>query len=62
MNFLRDFVAKKLDTRLSDPGVVAIVDGGLGGDQHPLGYDFWCNVNCQEVMYELTERLANMWF
>ena len=60
MNFPRDFVAKKLDMRLSDLGAVTIIDKGLEDDQHPSGYDFRCNMNCQKVVYELIERLANM--
>lgn len=32
------FVAKKLDRRLSDLGATAIVERGLGDDQHPSGY------------------------
>lgn len=34
------FVAKKLDKRLLDLGATAIVEKGLGDDQHPAGYDF----------------------
>ncbi|GER27222.1 NADPH-dependent diflavin oxidoreductase 1 [Striga asiatica] len=34
-----NFVAKKLDKRLSDLGAVAIVERGLGDDQHPSGYE-----------------------
>ncbi|XP_024026130.1 NADPH-dependent diflavin oxidoreductase 1 isoform X1 [Morus notabilis] len=34
-----NFVAKKLDRRLSDLGAVAIVERGLGDDQHPSGYE-----------------------
>ena len=60
MNFPRDFVAKKLDMRLSDLRALAIIDGGLGDDQYPSGYDFRCNLNCQKVVYELIERLSNM--
>ncbi|KAF8010212.1 hypothetical protein BT93_J0985 [Corymbia citriodora subsp. variegata] len=33
------FVAKKLDKRLSDLGAQAIVERGLGDDQHPSGYE-----------------------
>lgn len=33
------FVAKKLDKRLSDLGAKAIVEKGLGDDQHPAGYE-----------------------
>lgn len=32
------FVAKKLDNRLSDLGAMAVVERGLGDDQHPSGY------------------------
>ena len=32
-----NFVAKKLDKRLRDLGAVAIVERGLGDDQHPSG-------------------------
>ncbi|XP_058009345.1 NADPH-dependent diflavin oxidoreductase 1 isoform X2 [Hevea brasiliensis] len=34
-----NFVAKKLDKRLSDLGAAAIVERGLGDDQHPSGYE-----------------------
>ncbi|KAJ8775393.1 hypothetical protein K2173_023158 [Erythroxylum novogranatense] len=34
-----NFVAKKLDRRLSDLGGVAIIEKGLGDDQHPSGYE-----------------------
>ncbi|XP_030482770.2 NADPH-dependent diflavin oxidoreductase 1 isoform X1 [Cannabis sativa] len=34
-----NFVAKKLDRRLSDLGAAAIVEKGLGDDQHPSGYE-----------------------
>ncbi|KAI5684271.1 hypothetical protein M9H77_05499 [Catharanthus roseus] len=34
-----NFVAKKLDRRLLDLGATAIVERGLGDDQHPAGYD-----------------------
>lgn len=34
-----NFVAKKLDKRLSDLGATAIVERGLGDDQHPSGYE-----------------------
>ncbi|KAL7131825.1 hypothetical protein ABFS83_12G031400 [Erythranthe nasuta] len=34
-----NFVAKKLDKRLSDLGAEAIVERGLGDDQHPSGYE-----------------------
>ncbi|KAJ9682909.1 hypothetical protein PVL29_018769 [Vitis rotundifolia] len=34
-----NFVAKKLDKRLLDLGAVAIVERGLGDDQHPSGYE-----------------------
>lgn len=34
-----NFVAKKLGRRLSDLGAVAIVERGLGDDQHPSGYE-----------------------
>ncbi|KAK6128474.1 hypothetical protein DH2020_037788 [Rehmannia glutinosa] len=33
------FVAKKLDKRLSDLGAMAIIERGLGDDQHPSGYE-----------------------
>ncbi|OMO77277.1 FAD-binding, type 1 [Corchorus olitorius] len=33
------FVAKKLDKRLSDLGATAVIDRGLGDDQHPSGYE-----------------------
>lgn len=35
---LLQFVAKKLDKRLSDLGATAVVERGLGDDQHPSGY------------------------
>lgn len=34
-----NFVAKKLDKRLSDLGGMAIIEKGLGDDQHPSGYE-----------------------
>lgn len=34
---LLQFVAKKLDKRLSDLGARAIIERGLGDDQHPSG-------------------------
>ncbi|MED6159509.1 multidrug-resistance type transporter [Stylosanthes scabra] len=34
-----NFVAKKLDKRLMDLGGTAIVERGLGDDQHPSGYE-----------------------
>ncbi|KAK7374933.1 hypothetical protein VNO80_08376 [Phaseolus coccineus] len=34
-----NFVAKKLDKRLMDLGGIAIVERGLGDDQHPSGYE-----------------------
>lgn len=34
------FAAKKLDKRLLDLGATAIVEKGLGDDQHPAGYEF----------------------
>ncbi|XP_050227357.1 NADPH-dependent diflavin oxidoreductase 1 isoform X2 [Mercurialis annua] len=34
-----NFVAKKLDRRLLDLGAMAIVERGLGDDQHPSGYE-----------------------
>ncbi|KAL7090331.1 hypothetical protein ACP275_12G034100 [Erythranthe tilingii] len=34
-----NFVAKKLDKRLLDLGAEAIVERGLGDDQHPSGYE-----------------------
>lgn len=34
---LLQFVAKKLDKRLSDLGAAAIIERGLGDDQHPSG-------------------------
>ncbi|KAJ8567480.1 hypothetical protein K7X08_019688 [Anisodus acutangulus] len=34
-----NFVAKKLDKRLSDLGAIAMVERGLGDDQHPSGYE-----------------------
>ncbi|XP_063940227.1 NADPH-dependent diflavin oxidoreductase 1 [Daucus carota subsp. sativus] len=34
-----NFVAKKLDKRLRDLGAVAIIERGLGDDQHPSGYE-----------------------
>ncbi|KAB2074060.1 hypothetical protein ES319_A07G127300v1 [Gossypium barbadense] len=34
-----NFVAKKLDKRLSDLGATAVVEKGLGDDQHPSGYE-----------------------
>lgn len=37
MYFILQFVAKKLDKRLCDLGAVAIIERGLGDDQHPSG-------------------------
>ncbi|EEF31396.1 NADPH fad oxidoreductase, putative [Ricinus communis] len=34
-----NFVAKRLDRRLSDLGATVIVERGLGDDQHPSGYE-----------------------
>lgn len=34
-----NFVAKKLDNRLLYLGATAVVERGLGDDQHPSGYD-----------------------
>ncbi|XP_057950039.1 NADPH-dependent diflavin oxidoreductase 1 isoform X2 [Malania oleifera] len=34
-----NFVAKKLDNRLSGLGATAIIERGLGDDQHPSGYE-----------------------
>ncbi|KAK4805044.1 hypothetical protein SAY86_004861 [Trapa natans] len=34
-----NFAAKKLDKRLSDLGAVALIERGLGDDQHPSGYE-----------------------
>lgn len=34
-----NFVAKKLDKRLADLGGTAIIERGLGDDQHPSGYE-----------------------
>lgn len=34
-----NFVAKKLDRRISDLGATAVVERGLGDDQHPSGYE-----------------------
>ncbi|KAI3813494.1 hypothetical protein L1987_18219 [Smallanthus sonchifolius] len=34
-----NFVAKKLDKRLADLGGTAIIEKGLGDDQHPSGYE-----------------------
>ncbi|GFP85303.1 NADPH-dependent diflavin oxidoreductase 1 [Phtheirospermum japonicum] len=35
-----NFVAKKLDKRLSDLGAMAIIERGLGDDQHPSGLNY----------------------
>ncbi|GAV75656.1 NAD_binding_1 domain-containing protein/Flavodoxin_1 domain-containing protein/FAD_binding_1 domain-containing protein [Cephalotus follicularis] len=34
-----NFVAKKLDKRLADLGATAVIERGLGDDQHPSGYE-----------------------
>ncbi|CAL5324842.1 unnamed protein product [Camellia sinensis] len=34
-----NFVAKKLDKRISDLGATTIIERGLGDDQHPSGYE-----------------------
>jgi len=36
---LLQFVAKKLDKRLTDLGGKSILERGLGDNQHPSGYD-----------------------
>jgi len=45
VNCHSQFVAKKLDKRLMDLGGTAIVERGLGDDQHPSGYGYM--LGCQ---------------
>ncbi|KAG9158822.1 hypothetical protein Leryth_013706 [Lithospermum erythrorhizon] len=55
-----NFVAKKLDNRLSKLGAKAIIERGLGDDQHPSGYegalDPWLSA-LWNVVYELSPSL-----
>lgn len=45
--FWLQFVAKKLDKRLSTLGATPIIERGLGDDQHPSGYHFhfWSSIH-----------------
>lgn len=47
--FLFQFVAKKLDKRLLDLGATALIERGLGDDQHPSGYDCMMNNDFTEL-------------
>ncbi|KAK3409369.1 hypothetical protein EUGRSUZ_J01497 [Eucalyptus grandis] len=55
-----NFVAKKLDKRLSDLGAQAIVERGLGDDQHPSGYegslDPWLS-SLWRMLYQMNPKL-----
>ncbi|XP_052195718.1 NADPH-dependent diflavin oxidoreductase 1 isoform X2 [Diospyros lotus] len=54
------FVAKRLDKRLSDLGATAIIERGLGDDQHPSGYegalDPWMS-SLWNVLYQKNPKL-----
>ncbi|CAA0814372.1 NADPH-dependent diflavin oxidoreductase 1 [Striga hermonthica] len=55
-----NFVAKKLDKRLSDLGAVAVIERGLGDDQHPSGYegalDPWMS-SLWNILYQKNPKL-----
>ncbi|KAH7845807.1 hypothetical protein Vadar_006308 [Vaccinium darrowii] len=55
-----NFVAKKLDKRLSDLGATALIERGLGDDQHPSGYegalDPWMS-SLWNTLYEKNPKL-----
>ncbi|KAL3527059.1 hypothetical protein ACH5RR_011715 [Cinchona calisaya] len=55
-----NFVAKKLDKRLLDLGATALIERGLGDDQHPSGYegalDPWMS-NLWNILYQKTPKL-----
>ncbi|XP_057491551.1 NADPH-dependent diflavin oxidoreductase 1 isoform X1 [Actinidia eriantha] len=55
-----NFVAKKLDKRLSGLGATAIIERGLGDDQHPSGYegalDLWMS-SLWNMVYEQNPKL-----
>ncbi|PON93484.1 Flavodoxin-like [Trema orientale] len=58
-----NFVAKKLDRRLSDLGAVAIVERGLGDDQHPSGFSYlsylgYVELNHTEMQIETARRMS----
>ncbi|XP_051114993.1 NADPH-dependent diflavin oxidoreductase 1 isoform X2 [Andrographis paniculata] len=58
-----NFVAKKLDKRLSDLGGTAIVERGLGDDQHPSGYegalDPWMSALFNTLYQKIPKLLPN---
>ncbi|KZV53872.1 NADPH-dependent diflavin oxidoreductase 1-like [Dorcoceras hygrometricum] len=55
-----NFVAKKLDKRLLDLGASAIIERGLGDDQHPSGYegalDPWMS-SLWNILYQMNPKL-----
>lgn len=55
-----NFVAKKLDKRLLDLGALAIIERGLGDDQHPSGYegalDPWMS-SLWNILYQMNPKL-----
>lgn len=55
-----NFAAKKLDKRLSSLGAMAIIERGLGDDQHPSGYegalDPWMS-SLWHMLYQRNHRL-----
>ncbi|KAH6797092.1 Flavodoxin family protein [Perilla frutescens var. hirtella] len=55
-----NFVAKKLDKRLSSLGATAIIERGLGDDQHPSGYegalDPWMS-SLWDMLYQRNHKL-----
>lgn len=55
-----NFVAKKLDKRLLDLGALAIIERGLGDDQHPSGYegalDLWMS-SLWNILYQTNPKL-----
>ncbi|PON78209.1 Flavodoxin-like [Parasponia andersonii] len=58
-----NFVAKKLDRRLSDLGAVAIVERGFGDDQHPSGFGCmsylgYVELNHTEMQIETAQRMS----
>ncbi|KAM7520242.1 hypothetical protein LguiB_019204 [Lonicera macranthoides] len=55
-----NFVAKKLDKRLSDLGATPVIERGLGDDQHPSGYegalDPWMS-SLWNILYQKNPKL-----
>ncbi|PIN21818.1 NADP-dependent flavoprotein reductase [Handroanthus impetiginosus] len=58
-----NFAAKKLDKRLSDLGAKAIIERGLGDDQHPSGYegtlDPWMSALWSSLYHKNPKLLPN---